>query len=161
MNAGEGNIQQPVLLQRPNVARPPPRGAKGIPPMPDPNVHVVEVTTPKEVDIKANGIKRGRGKDKEKEGVASQSEHGQGKKVKETKEVKRRRRRINLQDFPLGHGMPPYNLLEDMRGKGPNISWPQFLALCPQVRRELTKVVSTGRKTKLHKLRWIRTLHLC
>ena len=44
--------------------------------------------------------------------------------------------------------MAPYNLLEDMRGKGPDISWPQFLALCPQVRRELTKVVSTRRKTK-------------
>ena len=57
---------------------------------------MLEVTTPKEVDIKVNGIKGGRGKEKEKEGVASQSKHGQAKKVKETKEVKRRRRCINL-----------------------------------------------------------------
>ena len=100
-----------------------------------------EVANTKDVDIEANGIKRGRGKAKEKEGATSQSDHGPGKKVKETKEVKRSRRRINLQDFPLGHGMAPYNLLDDMRGKGLNISWPQFLALCPQVRRELSRVV--------------------
>ena len=68
--------------------------------------------------------------------------------MKENKEVKRRRCHIDLPDFPLGHGMAPYNLLEDMRGKGLDILWPQFLALCPQVRRELTKAVSTRRKTK-------------
>ncbi|RYA44996.1 hypothetical protein DD606_25040 [Enterobacter cloacae complex sp. GF14B] len=109
---------------------------------------MVEVTNSNEVDMEANGIKRGRGKGKEKEGVTSQSDHGQEKKAKETKEAKRTRRRINLQDFPLGHGMAPYNLLEDMRGKGPDISWPQFLALCPQVRRDLTRAVSTRRKVK-------------
>ncbi|RYA73748.1 hypothetical protein DD595_24825, partial [Enterobacter cloacae complex sp. 4DZ3-17B2] len=67
---------------------------------------------------------------------------------KETKEATRTRRRNNLQDFPLGHGMAPYNLLEDMRGKGPDISWPQFLALCPHVRRDLTNAVSPRRKVK-------------
>ena len=152
MNAGDGADQQPRILQRPNggpgLARPQPREADTIPPLPDPKVHVVEVSNTKDVDIEANGIKRGRGKAKEKEGATSQSDHGRGKKAKETKEVKKSRRRINLQDFPLGHGMAPYNLLDDMRGKGPNISWPQFLALCPQVRRELSRVVSTRRKVK-------------
>ena len=35
-----------------------------------------------------------------------------------------------------------------MRGKGPNISWPQFLALCPQVRMESTRAISTRKKSK-------------
>ena len=107
MNAGEGTSQQqPMLLQRPNATRPPPRGVEGMPPLSDPNVHVVEVTTPKEADIEANGIKRGRGKGKEKEGVTSQSESGRAKKVKENKEVKRRRRRINLQISPAPACIP-------------------------------------------------------
>ncbi|MCO5605707.1 hypothetical protein L7F22_059891 [Adiantum nelumboides] len=137
-----------MLLQRPNAAQPPPRGVEGVPPSPDPNVSVVEVTQSKEEDIEANGIKHGREKGKKMEGVTSQTDHGRGKKTKETKEGKRTRRRINLQDFPLGHDMAPYNLMEDITGKGPSISWPQFLALCPQVRRELSKAVSTRRRAK-------------
>ena len=89
MHAGEGTSQKAMLLQRPNALRPPPRGVEGVPPFSDPNVHVVEVTKAKQVDIEANGIKRGRGKGKEKEGVVSQSDHGRGKKAKETKEGKR------------------------------------------------------------------------
>ncbi|MCO5590924.1 hypothetical protein L7F22_044900 [Adiantum nelumboides] len=105
-----------MLLQQPNAVRPPPREVEGVPPLPDPNASVVEVTQSKEDDIEANGIKRVREKGKEKEGVTSQSDHGLGKKTKETKEGKRPRHRINLQDLPLGHGMAPYNLMEDMRG---------------------------------------------
>src|SRR5262249_48752146 len=101
--------------------------------MVDSNVHVVEVTKAREIDIEPNGIKRGCGKGKEKEGVTSQSDHKQSKKVNETKKAKETQRCINLQDFPLKHGMASYNLMEDMRGKGPDISWPQFLASCPQL----------------------------
>ncbi|MCO5551435.1 hypothetical protein L7F22_004938 [Adiantum nelumboides] len=39
--------------------------------------------------------------------------------------------------------MSPYNLIEDLQAKGPSISWPQFFALCPQVRREMAKAIST------------------
>ncbi|MCO5551582.1 hypothetical protein L7F22_005087 [Adiantum nelumboides] len=63
----EGTSQQPMLLQQPNVARPPPRGVEGVPPLPDPDVSVIEVTQSKEDDIEANGIKRGR----EKEAIKS------------------------------------------------------------------------------------------
>ncbi|MCO5586770.1 hypothetical protein L7F22_040712 [Adiantum nelumboides] len=112
-----------------------------------PSVHVVEVASvrpPAYAEALANGIKRTRGKEKEdtmrEDSIPSGREH---KREKGETSKRRRRRRINLHDFPLGHGMSPYNLIEDLQAKGPSISWPQFFALCPQVRREMAKAIST------------------
>ncbi|MCO5584498.1 hypothetical protein L7F22_038426 [Adiantum nelumboides] len=136
-----------TILQRPNPPLAPIREEAPIPPLPDPGVHVVEVTSvrpPAYAEALANGIKRTRGKEKEdtmrEDSIPSRREHKRGKG--ETSK-RRRRRRINLHDFPLGHGMSPYNLIEDLQAKGPSISWPQFFALCPQVRREMAKAINT------------------
>ncbi|MCO5571616.1 hypothetical protein L7F22_025362 [Adiantum nelumboides] len=77
-----------MLLQRPNGARSQQQGGvDNVPPLlVDPNVHVVKVIKIEQEEMEANGIKQGHGKDKEKEGVASQSDHGRGKKAKESKE---------------------------------------------------------------------------
>ncbi|MCO5566449.1 hypothetical protein L7F22_020126 [Adiantum nelumboides] len=136
-----------TILQRPNPPLAPIREEAPIPPLPDPGVHVVEVASvrpPAYAEALANGIKRTRGKEKEdtmrEDSIPSGREH---KREKGETSKRRRRRRINLHDFPLGHGMSPYNLIEDLQEKGPSISWPQFFALCPQVRREMAKAIST------------------
>ncbi|MCO5587328.1 hypothetical protein L7F22_041277 [Adiantum nelumboides] len=136
-----------TILQRQNPPLAPIREEAPIPPLPDPGVHVVEVASvrpPAYAEALANGIKQTRGKEKEdtmrEESIPSGREH---KREKGETSKRRRRRRINLHDFPLGHGMSPYNLIEDLQAKGPSISWPQFFALCPQVRREMAKAIST------------------
>ena len=35
---------------------------------------------------------------------------------------KKRRRRIGLMDFTLGHGVEPYNLKDDLWKQGPNLN---------------------------------------
>ncbi|MCO5557551.1 hypothetical protein L7F22_011117 [Adiantum nelumboides] len=136
-----------TILQRPNPPLAPIREEAPIPPLPDPGVHVVKVASvrpPAYVEALANGIKQTRGKEKEdtmrEDSIPSGREH---KREKGETSKRRRRRCINLHDFPLGHGMSPYNLIEDLQAKGPSISWPQFFALCPQVRREMAKAIST------------------
>ncbi|MCO5569248.1 hypothetical protein L7F22_022959 [Adiantum nelumboides] len=127
-------------------ARPPPptkNGGETIPPLPDPMVHVVEVTNTSHKNegvIEVNDMKRDRGKGKMHDEDQPESSK------KKTKEERVKMRRINLQDFPLGRGLEPYNLIEDMQGKGPHISWPQFLAICPQMRKELARAdLDSGR----------------
>ncbi|MCO5574887.1 hypothetical protein L7F22_028681 [Adiantum nelumboides] len=136
-----------TILQRPNPPLAPIREEAPTPPLPGPGVHVVKVAfvrPPAYAEALANEIKQTRGKEKEdtmrKDSIPSGREH---KREKGETSKRRRRRRINLHDFPLGHGMSPYNLIEDLQAKGPSISWPQFFALCPQVRREMAKAIST------------------
>ncbi|MCO5576578.1 hypothetical protein L7F22_030391 [Adiantum nelumboides] len=122
--------------------RPPPptnNGGETIPPLPDPTVHVVEVANTSHKNervIEINGVKRDQGEGKMHDEDQPESSK---KKTKEERVKMRGRRRIHLQDFPLGHGLEPYNLIEDMQGKGPHISWPQFLAICPQMKKELAR----------------------
>ncbi|MCO5570256.1 hypothetical protein L7F22_023975 [Adiantum nelumboides] len=115
-----------TILQRPNPPLAPIREEAPIPPLPDPGVHVVKVASvrpPAYAEALANGIKRTRGKEKEdtmrEDSIPSGREH---KREKGETSKRRRRRRINLHDFPLGHGMSPYNLIEDLQAKGPSIS---------------------------------------
>ena len=107
-----------------------------IPPLPEPNVHVVEVTSSspmKEKEAHANDLNWARGKEKVGEDmmVEDTSIEGRQRKKERGEASKRLQRHINLQDFPLGHGMTPYSLVEDLQSKGPPLSWPQFFALCP------------------------------
>lgn len=102
---------------------------------------------PKEV----NGVKRTRGKGKEPSHSESSSTGAKPKKKREEEKAStsRRRRRVSLQDFPMGRGMIPYNLIQDLQGKGPTLNWPQFFALCPSMRKEISTLVSTRiRKSK-------------
>ncbi|MCO5574351.1 hypothetical protein L7F22_028134 [Adiantum nelumboides] len=132
-------------------AKPPPptnNGGETIPSLRDPTVHVVKVANASHKNegvIEVNGVKRDQGKGKMHD---EDQPEGSKKKNKDERVKMRRRKRINLQDLPLGHGMEPYNLIEDMQGKGPHISWPQFLAICPQVRKDLARVVSTRVKVR-------------
>ncbi|MCO5591203.1 hypothetical protein L7F22_045184 [Adiantum nelumboides] len=147
-HANDPPPREPVtILQRPNLPLAPIREDAPIPPLPDPGVHVVEVASvrpPAYAEALANGIKRTRGNEKEDTMREDSIPSGREYKREKGETSKRRRRRcINLHDFPLGHGMSPYNLIEDLQEKGPSISWPQFFALCPQVRREMAKAIST------------------
>lgn len=56
-----------------------------------------------------------------------------------------------MHDFSMGHGMTPYDVIKDMQGKGPDITWPQFLALCPQIRREMARSISARVKPSMRK----------
>ena len=82
---------------------------------------MVEITiVPFVVDKQAsvNGNKPSQGKEKpDAMGEASNSPKRAKKKEKDwgdTSKTKHYQRHINLQDFPLGHGMASYNLIEDL-----------------------------------------------
>ncbi len=158
MYAGDPPPMRPThVLQRPNpMAREggplaPAQEGVVIPPLPDPNVHVIEVTSEQ---LEANGVKRTRGK--EKEDIPMEETSAEGAKRGKKEKVRKYRRHINLNDFAMGHGIAPYNLVRDMQAKGPAINWPQFFALCPQMRRELARAVSTrvpnNKKTSVVKI---------
>ena len=44
--------------------------------------------------------------------------------AKRQRKVRRHRHKITLGDFPLGRGVDPYNLGEDLRYKKPDITYP-------------------------------------
>ena len=67
------------------------------------------------------------------------------KEASTSKRKKSSRRRISIDDFPLGRGSSAYNLVADVRAQGPNITWPQLLHVLPELRRQWSKVVSTRR----------------
>ncbi|KAH7297275.1 hypothetical protein KP509_26G063100 [Ceratopteris richardii] len=71
------------------------------------------------------------------------------------KRKRRRRRKIMMEDFPLGKGIKPYDLIEDISTQKPNITWPQLVQLSSKTRREWSKLVST-RRTKNKEINLIR-----
>ena len=66
---------------------------------------------------------------------------------KKHKRVKRPRRKITIEDFPLGKGRESYDLIEDLGNQRPNITYPQLLELSPSLRKQWSKIAST-RKSK-------------
>ena len=137
---------------------PPPAQAQ-IPPLPqapnDPTVNILELENPikrteeekrrrREETKDAMHIKRirqGDEKMKEVDSTPSQSP----KEASTSKRKKSSRRRINIDDFPLGRGSSAYNLVADVRAQGPNITWSQLLHVLPKLRCQWSKVVSIRR----------------
>ena len=106
-----------VILQRPQP--PPMNEGPSISSFLEPNIHVVEVASSspmKEKEAHANDLKRARGKEKVGEDTMVEDTPIEGRRWKKERgeASKRRQRHINLQDFPLGHGMAPYSLIEDL-----------------------------------------------
>ncbi|MCO5552999.1 hypothetical protein L7F22_006519 [Adiantum nelumboides] len=74
---------------------------------------------------------------------------GSSQVIGDKKRKSRSRRHIRVEDFPLGVGSTPYDLISDVSKQGPKISWQQLLHLSPKMRRIWSKMVSTRRaKTK-------------
>ena len=91
-------------------------------------------------------VKRARREDPDPSDV---EERRGGSKTKENGESSKRksrpRRYLNIEDFLLGKGSEPYDLVTDVGMQGPKITWPQLLHLAPKVRRQWSKMVSTRR----------------
>ncbi|KAH7425235.1 hypothetical protein KP509_11G045600 [Ceratopteris richardii] len=122
-------------------------------------VNVLELTEEQET-MDTMPIKRTRVQDKDRSQDEDSSMGTQIKKGKvaegETNKRRRRpRRKIKMEDFPLGKGIEPYDLIEDISTQKPNITWPQLLQLSSKTRREWSKLVST-RRAKNKELNLIR-----
>ncbi len=155
---GFQNQAQPPQDQ---AARPPAPAMAQIPPLPPvlgpPPVNVLEIEENEEKEEKRKNkkkvktrdtmpIKRTRQRDASmKDADPSQgndSEAGTSKKKK-----KGSRRKINVDDFPLGRNASAYDLVADVSQQGPTITWPQLLHLSPKLRRQWSKSVSTRRSS--------------
>ena len=77
-----------------------------------------------------------------------EEEAGTSKDKKRKKRSGYTRRRIRIGDFPLGVGLTPYNLIEDICAQGPKITWPQLLHMVPKSRRQWSSMVSTRKSSK-------------
>ena len=78
------------------------------------------------------------------EDVPETSRACEKEKFKEKKRKKSSvKRRIELEDFPLGRDQRAYNLLADVKSKGPSMTWPQLLHLSPTMRCQWSRMVST------------------
>ena len=145
MNAGDPPRGPQRILQRgdplpPQERRPLPpiQEEATIPPLPNANVNVVEVTKAQagvkksSEEMEVNGAKHTRGKEKEEVSMEEETSPEGGKKKQNKEEkVKRHRRRINLHDFLMGHGMTPYDVIKDMQGKGPGYHVAPGFSLMP------------------------------
>ncbi|KAH7278064.1 hypothetical protein KP509_38G022200 [Ceratopteris richardii] len=95
-------------------------------------------------------IKRTRVQDRDRSededsSMGTQSKKGRVAEGEASKRKRRPRRKIMMEDFPLGKGIEPYDLIEDISTQKPNITWPQLLQLSSKTRREWSKLVSTMR----------------
>ncbi|KAH7291949.1 hypothetical protein KP509_29G043000 [Ceratopteris richardii] len=77
--------------------------------------------------------------------MGTQTKKGRVAKGEASKRKRRPRRKITMEDFPLGKDIEPYDLIEDISTQKPNITWPQLLQLSSKTRRERSKLVSTRR----------------
>lgn len=71
---------------------------------------------------------------------SSKEDEGSSKRHERTKKP---RRKITIQDFPLGKGHESYDLAEDLGNHKPNITYPQLLELSLFLRKQWSKLVST------------------
>ena len=49
---------------------------------------------------------------------------------------KHSRRKIKIDDMPMGKGVEPFDLKQELISSGPRITWPQLLQLSPSLRKE-------------------------
>ncbi|KAH7280978.1 hypothetical protein KP509_36G023700 [Ceratopteris richardii] len=122
-------------------------------------VNVLELTEEQET-MDTMPIKRTRVQDRDRSQDEDSSMGTQMKKSRvvegeASKRKRRPRRKITMEDFPLGKGIEPYDLIEDISTQKPNITWPQLLQLSSKTRREWSKLVST-RRAKNKELNLIR-----
>ena len=90
-------------------------------------------------------------KNKELGGESSSSK--QKKKAKETSledrpKKKHSQRNIKIDDMPMGKGVEPFNLKQELISSGPGITWPQLLELSPTLKKEWGLVSSIQQSIK-------------
>ncbi|KAH7296706.1 hypothetical protein KP509_26G035400 [Ceratopteris richardii] len=137
---------------------------ENIPPVPmaqgdQRQVNVLELTEEQET-MDTMPIKRTRVQDKDRSqdkdsSMGTQTKKGKVAEGETSKRRTRPQRKITMEDFPLGKGIEPYDLIEDISTQKPNITWPQLLQLSSKTRREWSKLVST-RRAKNKELNLIR-----
>ena len=71
------------------------------------------------------------------------------KKTKESKMENPSRRKINMEDMPMGKGVELFNVKQELITNGPRITWPQLLQLSPKVRKEWGQLASIHQSTKI------------
>ncbi|MCO5576739.1 hypothetical protein L7F22_030556 [Adiantum nelumboides] len=150
-------VTPPIQILKPPP--PPPQTPAEIPPLPsggeDRAISVISLDNgkgkEKMEEAVAMPIKRVR-RQKTDDMEASEAEkghEGSSQVIGDKKRKCRSRRHIGVEDFPLGVGSTPYDLISDVSKQGPKISRQQLLHLSPKMRRTWSKMVSTRRaKTK-------------
>ena len=109
-----------------------------------PNVNLLDFMYDTDDDCDVVPIKRTRATHKGKEVEGESSNPQIKKKAKESMEYKmenpskrhRSRRKINMEDMPMGKGVEPFDLKQELITNGPRITWPQLLQLSPKIRKE-------------------------
>ncbi|KAH7289122.1 hypothetical protein KP509_31G059100, partial [Ceratopteris richardii] len=107
-------------------------------------VNVLELTEEQET-MDTIPIKRTRVQDRDRSqdedsSMSTQTKKGRVAEGEASKRKRRPRRKITMEDFPLGKGIEPYDLIEDISTQKPNITWPQLLQLSSKTRREWSKL---------------------
>ena len=129
--------------------------AAQIPTIP-PNVNLLDIMYDTDEECDVAPIKRTRESQKNKAVEGETSNSQQKKKAKETNlegepRKKHSRRKIKIDDMPMGKGVELFDLNQELISSGPRITWPQLLQLSPSLRKEW------GRLSSIRKS--IRTLH--
>ena len=59
-----------------------------------------------------------------------------------------KKRKIKMEDIPMGVGIEAFNLKHELISSGPRITWPQLLQLSPTLRKEWGKLASIRQSRK-------------
>ena len=54
-----------------------------------------------------------------------------------------------MEDMPMGKGVEPFDLKQELITNGPRITWPQLLQLSPKIRKEWGRLASIHQSTKI------------
>ena len=117
------------------------------------NVNLLDFMYDTDDDCDVVPIKRTRATHKGKEVEGESSNPQIKKKTKESKmenpsKRRRSRRKINMEDMPMGKGVEPFDLKQELITNGPRITWPQLLQLSPKIRKEWGRLASIRQSTK-------------
>ena len=75
-------------------------------------------------------------------GLVGESNNSQQKKkakknnLEDRPRKKHSRRKIKIDDMPMGKYVEPFDLKQELISSGPRITWPQLLQLSPSLRKE-------------------------
>ena len=136
-NEVEGNVTLP-MAQVPTIPH---------------NVNLLNFIDDSDNSFEVAPVKRTRSSQKEKEVEGESSASRQKKKSKENeKEEKLRRRhsrrKIKMEDIPMGEGVEAFNLKHELISSGPRITWPQLLQLSSTLQNEWGRLVSICQSQK-------------
>ena len=106
-----------------------------------PNVNLLDFMYDTDNDCDVAPIKRTQPTQKGKEVEGESSNPQIKKKAKESKmenpsKRHRSRRKINMEDMPMGKGVELFNVKQELITNGPRITWPQLLQLSPKIKKE-------------------------